>query len=129
MTKAEESSVSWVSSTSATAPELQASLTADRGPAILDLREVTFIDSTGLWALLGATQGRDRVESLVLRAPAPAVRRLIELAALTERLAIEPEAPDEPACNPVVGASDARGTTRRAHEFGSMSLGTVSRLS
>ena len=81
----------------ATAPELQASLTAHRGPAILDLREVTFIDSTGLRALLGATQGRDHVESLVLRAPSPAVRRLIELAALTERLAIEPEAPDEPA--------------------------------
>ena len=81
----------------ATAPELQASLTAHRGPAILDLRDVTFIDSTGLRALLGATQGRDPAESLVLRAPSPAVRRLIELAALTERLAIEPEAPDEPA--------------------------------
>ena len=81
----------------ATAPELQARLSAHRGPAILDLREVTFIDSTGLRALVGATQARSRPESLVLRAPSPAVRRLIELAALTEQLAIEPEAPDEPA--------------------------------
>jgi len=81
----------------ATAPELQARLSAHRGPAILDLRDVTFIDSTGLRVLLGASQGRDRAESLVLRAPSPAVRRLIELAALTDQLAIEPEAPDEPA--------------------------------
>ena len=81
----------------ATAPEVRARLSAHRGQAILDLREVTFIDSTGLRALLGATQGRDRAESLVLRAPSPAVRRLIELTALTEQLAIEPEGPDEPA--------------------------------
>ena len=80
----------------ATAPQVRARLSAHRGPAILDLRDVTFIDSTGLRALLGATQGRGGPESVVLRAPSPAVRRLIELAALTEQLAIEPEAPDEP---------------------------------
>ena len=81
----------------ATAPEVQARLTVHRGPAILDLREVTFIDSTGLRALVVAAQGRSRAESLVLRAPSPAVRRLLELTSLTEQLAIEPERPDEPA--------------------------------
>jgi anti-anti-sigma factor len=79
-----------------TAPEVQARLATHRGPAILDLHEVTFIDSTGLRTLLGATRERGRDEPLVLRAPSPAVRRLIELAALTEQLAFEPEAPDEP---------------------------------
>jgi anti-anti-sigma factor len=80
----------------ATASEVQARLAAHRGPAILDLREVTFIDSTGLRTLLGATRERGGDEPLVLRTPSPAVRRLIELAALTEQLAIEPDAPDEP---------------------------------
>ena len=79
----------------ATAPEVQARLAVHRGPAILDLHQVTFIDSTGLRALVVAAQGRHRAESLVLRAPSPAVRRLLELTELTEQLAIEPEVPDE----------------------------------
>ena len=81
----------------ATAPELQHRLTAHGGPTILDLRGVTFIDSAGLRAVVVAAQERSRAEPLVLRAPSPAVRRLIELTSLTEQLAIEPEGPERPA--------------------------------
>jgi anti-anti-sigma factor len=80
----------------ATAPQVQARLAAHRGRAILDLHQLTFIDSAGLRALVVSALERRPTEALVLRAPSAAVRRILELTDLSEQFAIEPEAPDEP---------------------------------
>jgi stage II sporulation protein AA (anti-sigma F factor antagonist) len=58
---------------------------------VLDLRDLEFIDSAGLRSLsrantLLAASGR----TLVVRAPTPAVRRLLELVGLLDILTIEP---------------------------------------
>jgi anti-anti-sigma factor len=68
--------------------ELAASTTSS---LVLDLRGLEFIDSAGLRSLsrantLLAASGR----TLVVRAPTPAVRRLIELVGLIDILTIEP---------------------------------------
>ena len=58
------------------------SLTADPGDLILDVRALTFIDSSGLLALLH-TADRMRDGRLVLRKPSEPVRRVLELVELT----------------------------------------------
>jgi anti-anti-sigma factor len=60
----------------------------------IDLREVPFMDSTGLEVLL-ATRRRAQLEggSLTLVGPTPAVRRVIEVTGLDK---LFPIAPDEP---------------------------------
>jgi stage II sporulation protein AA (anti-sigma F factor antagonist) len=57
---------------------------------VMDVAEVTFMDSTGLNALLWAHRRLgDRPGAVVLRNPSPAVVRVIELAGLTDTIAIE----------------------------------------
>ncbi len=51
-----------------------------------ELSELRFMDSAGIAVLLGAVS---QVETVRLRAPSPAVRRLLELTGLTDVLAIE----------------------------------------
>jgi anti-anti-sigma factor len=66
------------------------------GPTLrMDLREVPFMDSTGLEVLL-ATRRRAELEggSLTLLGPTPAVRRVIEVTGLAK---LFPIAPDESA--------------------------------
>jgi anti-anti-sigma factor len=71
-----------------TVRELAAATTSS---LVLDLRDLEFIDSAGLRSLsrahsLLAASGR----TLVVRAPTPSVRRLIELVGLLDILTIEP---------------------------------------
>ena len=54
---------------------------------VFDLRDLRFMDSAGIAVLLGAAS---RVGSVHLRAPSPAVARVVELTGLTEVLKIEP---------------------------------------
>jgi anti-anti-sigma factor len=65
----------------ATAPEL-ARLLADHSVEALDLSRVTFIDAAGVRVLLAGVTRAGR--PLQLRAPSLAVRRVLELAALSD---------------------------------------------
>jgi len=70
---------------------------------VIDLSGVTFMDSTGVGALVRALRqdGRTR-ESLVLRAPSGQVRRLLEITSLDQVLTVEGVASDG------FGRSDSR---------------------
>ena len=74
-----------------TAQDLEAVLATQSGPVVVDLRELSFIDLTGLRALLEA-DARSRQDGMNLRfIPGPLVRRLFEVAELPDRLAyVEP---------------------------------------
>lgn len=67
--------------------ELKASLEADGTEIVVDMRELEFIDSTGI-ALLVATLGHGGGEARVRFIPSssPAVARVLELTGLAERL-------------------------------------------
>jgi len=61
------------------------------GTLVVDLSEVTFMDSSGLRILLETDETcRHRHSSLVLHNPSPAVRRLLEITGLTTELSINP---------------------------------------
>lgn len=67
----------------ASAPELELLLDDQRGPVLLDLRSLRFIDSSGLRLLVGAEE-RSRRDGLDLRLVCgPATRRILELTGLT----------------------------------------------
>jgi anti-sigma B factor antagonist len=78
----------------ATAPQLRDSFAEVLAEApsrlVVDARQLTFMDSTGLSTLLLA-QRRCRAQGgeLLLREPTPAVRRLISLAGVESMLPIE----------------------------------------
>ena len=70
-----------------TAPDLAERLEADPTLVVLDLTDVTFIDSSGLRVLVEGH--RRRVEagsSLTLRSPSAAVQRLLEISGLAGHL-------------------------------------------
>jgi anti-sigma B factor antagonist len=54
---------------------------------VFDLAGLTFMDSAGIAVLVGAA---DTIETVKLRAPSPAVMRVVELTGLTGIFAIEP---------------------------------------
>ncbi len=63
-------------------------LVAERPRALtFDLQELRFMDSAGIAVLLGALA---QVETVRLRNPSRAVRRVLELTGLTDVFAIEP---------------------------------------
>lgn len=66
---------------------LDASLEEDTSQVVIDMRELDFIDSTGI-ALLVAALGNNGDETRVRFIPssAPAVTRVLELTGLSERL-------------------------------------------
>ena len=69
-----------------TAQQLEAVLTTRSGPVVVDLRELSFIDLTGLRLLLEA-DARSRQDGMNLRfIPGRMVRRLFEVAELPDRL-------------------------------------------
>jgi anti-sigma B factor antagonist len=72
----------------ATAGRLAAHLEQD-GVSVIDLADVTFIDSSGLLVLVRAVVSRQRSDGLVLRAPTEATMRLLAMAGLTDLLPIE----------------------------------------
>lgn len=58
---------------------------------VVDLSDVTFMDSTGLQALVGAyCVGGQDPEGFVLRSPSPKVARLLNLAGLDDLFTVEP---------------------------------------
>lgn len=66
---------------------LEASLAEDASQVVIDMRELEFIDSTGialLVAALGNNDGKERVR--FIPSTAPAVTRVLELTGLSERL-------------------------------------------
>jgi anti-anti-sigma factor len=63
---------------------------ATRPHVVLDLAEVTFMDSTGLNALIWAHRRLGhRPGAVVLRNPSPAVVRVLEIAGLIDMFSIE----------------------------------------
>ena len=71
----------------ATALELRSALRPDSGrPIVIDLADTTFIDSSGLNALVAACH---HGTVMALRHPSPTVRRAIEISGLDEILTIE----------------------------------------
>ena len=78
----------------ATTPELRTRLDealADGPDALtVDLTDVTFIDSSGLRSLLGASRRADeRSGQVVLRSPSPAVQRLLEITGTTTQFRVD----------------------------------------
>jgi anti-sigma B factor antagonist len=84
----------------ATAPQLRSrlgNLIADAdGPILLDLDGLTYVDSTGLCAVLTANSElrRHGRELRVIKASVP-VRRLFELCGITDLISGDPRAEDE----------------------------------
>lgn len=70
-----------------TAPDLAQRLAADPPVEVVDVAGVTFIDSSGLRAIVEAHQARHAAGSqLVLRSPSAAVQRLLEISGLAGHL-------------------------------------------
>jgi anti-sigma B factor antagonist len=70
-----------------TAPDLADRLGADPPVEVVDVAGVTFIDSSGLRAIVEAHQARTSAGSrLVLRSPSAAVQRLLEISGLAGHL-------------------------------------------
>ena len=71
----------------ATAPHLQHRLEEHRGVTRLDLRDVTFIDSSGLRVLLLASRASG-ADGLALLEPSGHVRRVLEMTGLVDAFRI-----------------------------------------
>jgi anti-anti-sigma factor len=67
----------------------------DEGPARLDMRGVTFLDSTGIRALIGIAE---RFGAIELVSPTRAVRRVLDLVSLDRQ--IDLRIVDEPPVDP-----------------------------
>lgn len=83
----------------ATAPQLieevELAVWSTLGAFVLDLSELTFLDSTGLHALLRARAYLAREDrSLVLVCPPGAVRRVLDLASVLDTFVVYPTADD-----------------------------------
>lgn len=73
-----------------TAPELQLALADLPEHCIVDLAEVSFIDSSGLRVIVEAhSQRRERGGGMTLRAPSPSVERLLEISGVAAHLDVE----------------------------------------
>ena len=81
----------------ATAPRLTAVLDdmASHCDLVLDLSEVTFLDSHGVRSILALSRGRNGNGPIVIR-PSPAVIRLFEILALEDHPGIELQVETEP---------------------------------
>ena len=78
----------------ATTPDLEAVLSAQSGPVVVDLREVTFADATALHALMRADERSRQNGKNVAFIAGHAVKRLIDAIGLSDPLTlIEPPAP------------------------------------
>lgn len=74
-----------------TAPELEVSLAALADEAIVDLAEVTFIDSSGLRVIVEAhAPRRERGGGLTLRSPSASVERLLQISGVAAHLDVQP---------------------------------------
>ena len=80
----------------ATAPELARYLDNDPRVRVIDMSQVTFIDSSGLKVLVLANRARDASDRITLRAPSVVVRRVLDIAGMAEWLGLAPEPSDPP---------------------------------
>jgi stage II sporulation protein AA (anti-sigma F factor antagonist) len=74
---------------------LDAAVEGSRGDLVLDLGEVTFLDSSGLGVVLGRFRRMPDGRRLILRRPRGHVRSLLDLAGVPALMAIE-DGPGEP---------------------------------
>jgi len=73
-----------------------AAFTQSGGPVVIDLRAVSFIDSSGIEALCAARRDAEGAGgSVVLRSPSSAVVRVLEITGLDDLFRIEPAAADD----------------------------------
>jgi anti-anti-sigma factor len=69
---------------------VRAAHTDDRGPLVIDLTDVDFMDSEGLRALLLARRlWRDSPDAIVLRNPSAAVLSTLDLAGIADAFAVD----------------------------------------
>jgi anti-anti-sigma factor len=66
-------------------------LTRFVGTLRIDLTGVTFMDSTGLAALIAIQNKAEKAHTLILENPQPSVRRILEITGLHKVFAIEPD--------------------------------------
>ncbi len=88
-------------------PVLEAVLVANETtePVVIDLGDVSFIDSSGLRSLLGASRrAGDRNTTVVLRSVGPEVARLLQITGTTSLFTI-----DEHVDGESMGADDSNG--------------------
>jgi anti-sigma B factor antagonist len=80
----------------ATAPELRRHLDDDPRVTVLDMRDVSFMDSSGLKVVLFANRGRAPADRITLRDPSARVRRVLQVAGLTDSLGTAANPSDAP---------------------------------
>ena len=80
----------------ATAPKLHRCLEHDPRVRVLDMAQVTFMDSSGLKVLVVANRAREASDRITLRAPSSAVRRVVDIAGMAEWLGLAPDPSDPP---------------------------------
>ena len=73
-----------IASSPALAEELQGLVGSGKGPVILELADLTFLDSTGLRVLIDAAQKLGESGDLVLRNPTRAATEVLEIAGVVE---------------------------------------------
>ena len=62
-----------------TAPQIAEISTERNERIVLDFREVTFIDSIGVWAMVNLVQGSEGHTTLVIQNPSSNVKRTLDL--------------------------------------------------
>lgn len=68
-------------------------LPGDHGAVVVDVRDVTFIDSSGLRVLIAlAERAKGEGRALELASPSTSVTRLLEITGLAEMFGVEPTA-------------------------------------
>ena len=80
----------------ATAPKLDRCLEHEPRIRVIDMAQVTFMDSSGLKVLVIANRSRDASDRITLQAPSAAVRRVLDIAGIAEWLGLAPDPSDPP---------------------------------
>jgi anti-anti-sigma factor len=80
----------------ATAPKLDRCLEHEPLVRVLDMSQVTFMDSSGIKVLAIANRARQASDRIKLRAPSAAVRRVLDIAGMTEWFGLAPDPSDPP---------------------------------
>jgi anti-anti-sigma factor len=93
-----------IASVSFFSEQLRALIDAAHSPAVLDLGELSFLDSSGVAALLAAhTAAQERGVDLILLSPTDMVRRVLDVTGVAPFLRIHPAAVPSNDDGPTVG--------------------------